>query len=80
MKKQILAFTFLLLSLVSLSACQTAVPYHRTLPDWVRRVYVPVAENGTTDAGLEVLVTNAFIEAALSDGGAETLRALLAAL
>ena len=71
MKKQILAITLLLLCLVSLSACQTAVPYHRTLPDWVRRVYVPVAENSTTDAGLEMLVTNAFINAALEDGRLE---------
>jgi hypothetical protein len=73
MKKHLLFIAFLLLGLTTLSACHTAIPFHRSLPDWVRRVYVPIAQNGTTDAGLETLVTNAFTEATLSDGRLEVV-------
>jgi hypothetical protein len=73
MKKTLFVFLLSLLALISLSACQTAVPYHRSLPDWVRRIYVPMAENKTTDAGLEALATSAFTEAVLADGRLEVV-------
>jgi len=49
-------------------------PYQRTLPDWIRNVYVPLAENQTAEPGLEEVVTNALIEEMLADGRLNPVR------
>lgn len=54
-------------SLLALQGCRT-VPYQRTLPDWVMRVYVPMADNQSYETGLEEKLTNALIEEILLDG------------
>ena len=55
------------------AACR--VSYHeRTLPDWISRVYVPMAVNETHEPGLEELVTNAFVEELLADGRVRAVR------
>ncbi|MFP4380939.1 MAG: LPS assembly lipoprotein LptE [Candidatus Sumerlaeia bacterium] len=46
-------------------------PYERKLPEWVRRIHVIMAENKTTEPGLEELVTNALIEKVMEDGRLE---------
>jgi hypothetical protein len=60
-----------LLSLTFLAASCRVTPYQRKLPEWVRRVYVPMALNKTTESGLEERVTHAFIQNLLEDGRVE---------
>jgi len=65
--------------LVMLSAALALVscgvtPFQRTLPDRVRRVYVPVAVNKTVEPGLEEIVTRAFQEEILRDGRLELVQ------
>ena len=43
-------------------------PLVRTLPEYVRSVYVPMARNTSYEPGLEELVTRAVIEEMLADG------------
>lgn len=54
-------------TLLALQGCRV-VPHQRTLPDWVMRVYVPMADNQSYEAGLEEKLTNALIEEILLDG------------
>lgn len=44
------------------------VPLVRTLPDYVRSVYVPMAKNNTYEPGLEEVLTNFTIDEFLADG------------
>ncbi|MBN1867518.1 hypothetical protein JW916_09525 [Candidatus Sumerlaeota bacterium] len=69
-----LAVLILSAAALALSACSQVVPYRRTLPDWVRRVYVPMAVNKTTEPGLEELVTNAFAIEIEADGRLEVVQ------
>ena len=62
------------LLLVVLTAGCHVTPYHRTLPDWVDRVYVPMALNETAEPGLEELITNAFTTELLADGRLDVVR------
>ncbi len=63
-----------LLLLAVLSAGCHLTPYHRTLPDWVGSVYVPMAVNQTAEPGLEELLTNAFTTELLADGRLDVVR------
>jgi hypothetical protein len=68
-------FTYVLAGILILSMCGCAVrAAKRTLPDWVRRVYIPMVENRTYEPGLEELVTNALIEEFSADGRFEVVR------
>lgn len=46
-------------------------PYQRTLPEWIQRVYVPMAINDSFEPGLEELFTRAFVEEVTADGRLE---------
>jgi len=56
-----------------LQACN-AVPYQRTLPEWVMRVYVPMADNQSYEPALEEGITKAFIEELLLDGELDVVK------
>ena len=56
-----------MLLMLGATACHVT-PYQRTLPEWVRNVYVPMADNQSYEPGLEELVTNALAEELLADG------------
>lgn len=51
----------------SLTACETIRPV-RTLPSWVRGVYIPMFENETAEPGLEEVATQLTQEEFLADG------------
>lgn len=70
MKTRYSLFALLLGLLVFQTACRV-VPYQRTLPDWIRRVYVPIAVNNTTEVGLEKLASDKLQEHILRDGRLE---------
>jgi hypothetical protein len=57
----------LLAAALALVSCGVT-PFQRTLPDRVRRVYVPIAVNKTVEPGLEEIVTRGFQEEILRDG------------
>lgn len=48
-------------------SCTRVVPV-RTLPNWVRAIYVPMIENKTTEPGLEEVATTLIQEEFLADG------------
>jgi hypothetical protein len=50
-----------------LTGCETIRPV-RTLPHWVRGVYIPMVENLTTEPGLEEVATQLTQEEFLADG------------
>jgi hypothetical protein len=52
---------------LALAGCQTIRPV-RTLPHWVRGVYIPMVENLTTEPGLEEIATQLTQEQFLGDG------------
>lgn len=60
----------MLLAVITLSGCHVT-PYQRTLPEWVQRVYIPMAKNQTAEPGLEELITKAFQTEILADGRLE---------
>ncbi len=66
-------FMILLSALVFFEACH-AVPYQRTLPEWVMRVYVPMADNQSYEPALEEGITKAFIEEILLEGELDVVR------
>jgi hypothetical protein len=49
------------------AGCQRVAPV-RTLPSWVRGVYIPVVKNDTVEPGIEDVVTRQIQEAFLTDG------------
>lgn len=57
----------LLLIATTLTACETIRPV-RTLPSWVRGIYVPMFENDTAEPGLEEVATQLTQEEFLADG------------
>lgn len=59
--------TVLLLVMPTLTACETIRPV-RTLPGWVRGVYIPMFENQTAEPGLEEIATQLTQEEFLADG------------
>lgn len=63
------AFGLLALAIAAcwLVACERIQPV-RTLPSWVRGIYIPMVRNSTTEPGLEEVVTRLTQEAFLSDG------------
>ncbi len=62
----ILALALLTLAL-ALGGCKT-IPFQRSLPQWVKRVYIPMAENRSFEPGLEEQITSAFTQEVLSNG------------
>jgi hypothetical protein len=62
----ILALAMLMLALPIVS-CKTT-PFQRSLPQWVKRVYIPMAENRSFEPGLEEQITSAFTQEVLSQG------------
>lgn len=52
---------------MGLTACETVRPV-RTLPAWVRGIYIPMFENDTAEPGLEEIGTQLTQEAFLTDG------------
>jgi hypothetical protein len=56
-----------LLALLAATACERVAPI-RTLPSWVRGVYIPVFKNKTFDPALEETATKLTAEAFLADG------------
>ena len=65
------ADALLALSLFVFCASCSITPYQRTLPEHVKRVYIPMAENKTFEPGLEEMITNAFQTELLADGRLE---------
>ncbi len=64
-------YSILVLLLVALAlplvGCKTT-PFQRNLPQWVNRVYIPMAENRSFEPGLEEVITSAFTQEVLSHG------------
>src|SRR2546426_6873593 len=56
-----------LLPLFGAIACQRIQPV-RTLPDWVRGIYIPMVQNKSTEPGVEEVVTRLAQEEFLADG------------
>lgn len=56
-----------LLAAAGVSGCQRVAPV-RTLPSWVRGIYVPVMENKSFEPGLETIATKAVQQAFIEDG------------
>lgn len=56
-----------------LSSCERIKPV-RTLPSWVRGIYVPMFKNATTEPGLEEVATRATQEEFLADGRVDIVR------
>lgn len=57
----------LVASVLALPACETIRPV-RTLPSWVRGIYIPMIENTSTEPGLEEVATQLTQEEFLADG------------
>jgi hypothetical protein len=68
-RHSILVLTLLALAL-PLAGCKTT-PFQRSLPQWVNRIYIPMAENRSYEPGLEEKITSAFTEEVLSHGELE---------
>lgn len=66
-RHSILVLTLLALAL---AGCKTT-PFQRSLPQWVNRIYIPMAENRSYEPGLEEKITSAFTEEVLSHGELE---------
>ncbi|HNY28623.1 MAG TPA: LPS assembly lipoprotein LptE [Candidatus Sumerlaeota bacterium] len=66
LRHSILVLTLLTLTL-PLAGCKTT-PFQRSLPQWVNRIYIPMAENRSYEPGLEEKITSAFTEEVLSNG------------
>jgi hypothetical protein len=64
---RILGFWLTLSAALALTGCHTVRPV-RTLPHWVRGIYIPMFENMTTEPGLEEVATQLTQEQFLSDG------------
>jgi hypothetical protein len=56
-----------------LSGCETIQPV-RTLPSWVRGIYIPMFENQTSEPGLEEVATQLTQEKFLEDGRVRIVR------
>lgn len=65
-----ISLALLALAALPLAACHVT-PYRRTLPEWIQRVYVPMAKNQTAEPGLEELVTKGFQSELIADGRLE---------
>lgn len=68
-------FLFLTLACVMLAAtsCERIRPV-RTLPSWVRGIYVPIAMNKTTEPGLEEVLTREIQHQFLADGRVDIVK------
>ena len=53
--------------MLATTSCGRLAP-HRTLPSWVRGIYIPMIENQTHEPGIETLATRLTQEAFLLDG------------
>ena len=63
-----LAYAMILTTVVCITtSCERVAPV-RTLPSWVRNVYVPMVQNSSTEPGLSHLATTAVQEIILADG------------
>ncbi|MCL5271024.1 MAG: LPS assembly lipoprotein LptE [bacterium] len=63
----------ILVAAAALSGCERVAPV-RTLPSWVRGLYVPMAHNSSFEPGLEEIVTRQIQEAFLADGRLDIVR------
>jgi hypothetical protein len=68
-----MAVAALTAALLAAGACERVQP-RRTLPGWVRGVYVPMFTNKTTEPGLEELATRLTQEEFLADGRVNVVR------
>jgi hypothetical protein len=68
-----LGFTLLSAALIPALSCQRVMPV-RTLPSWVRGIYVPMFQNESFEPGLEELVTRLTQEEFLADGRVQVVR------
>lgn len=57
----------MLAAAAALAGCQRVTPV-RTLPNWVRSVYIPMVQNHTGEIGIEELATQLIQEEFLADG------------
>ena len=57
----------LTLAILAATGCQSVSPV-RTLPSWVRGIYVPMVKNSSYEPGLEEIVTPLIQEEFLADG------------
>lgn len=62
-----LSLTLLLAAALATASCERIRPM-RTLPNWVRGIYVPMAQNKSTEPGLEEVLTREIQHQFLSDG------------
>lgn len=62
-----LRVALVILSIAPLAPCSIIRPV-RTLPNWVRGIYIPMAENKTVEIGFEEVLTRRLQEEFLADG------------
>ncbi len=67
-RHHLLTKIILLLLIASLAGCATRIPRRRTLPEWVKSVYVPMFQNISPQPGIEEFGTQYAVEEFLADG------------